>query len=133
MAETIPESTYRRMYGFSVPKSEITERHYLFPNGYDKEHLATSEPFNIPFEMLALLKAEKKIKIHLDRGLIETYDKGSIPQARHIEGFFESGTESGMIIGELTGSETNNAPKEEYLKKNEKYVDEMESMKLLKE
>lgn len=133
MTETNQESTYRKMYGFSVPKAALTERHYLFPNGHDKEHLATSEPFNIPFEMLALLKAEKRIKINLDRGVVKTYDNGSVPQTRHIEGFFDSVKGSGMMIGELTGSETNNAPKDGYLKKNEKYVTKMDSLELLKE
>ena len=133
MTETNQESTYRKMYGFSVPKAAVTKRHYLFPNGHDSKHMATTEPFNIPFEMLVLLKAERRVKIDMNRCVVRTYDNGSVPQTRLIEGFCDTEKGPCMMIGNLTGSETNNAPKDGYLKKNEKYVTEMDSLELLKE
>jgi uncharacterized protein (DUF4415 family) len=135
MVEKIPEeSTYKRMCMGSVPKAAVTKTQYLFSNGYDKKHLATDMPFNITFEMLEQLKKEKKIKIRLDRGLIDVYERtGSGLQTRHIEGFFESNTATGMIIGSLTGPDADNSPKEECLMKNQKYVNLMGRMGLLNE
>jgi hypothetical protein len=127
------ETAYKKLCRLSVPRANVTERHELFPNGYDTKGVVTTEPFNIPFDKLRQLMAEGTVAVHLDRGLIETYDNGgSNSQTRHLQGFFESDVEgkkvSGIMIGDLVGLDANNAPRKEYVLKNKDYIKVLEAM-----